>query len=111
MQMQILSEVFPQSWIIDPTPLPGHAVIPLNIEGHPVQDWKAVAEAGKANRRLVLKPSGFSETAWGSCGVVIGHDGPAADWANAMERAVSYPGSRWVLQRYNSPVRRQFGPL
>lgn len=109
-QMQILSEVFPQSWIVDPTPLPGHVVIPgLKIDGDPVQDWKTVAEAGKANRRLVLKPSGFSEIAWGSRGVVIGHDGPAAEWANAMERAlVSYPKVSWVLQRYNSPVRRHF---
>ena len=56
-----LREVFPYTWIVDPTSLPPHAVIPeLGIH-----DWREMARFSQKQRELVLKISGFSEHAWG----------------------------------------------
>lgn len=106
-QLELLREVLPQTWIVDPTPLPGQGVIPaLSIDGRAVQDWTTVQGARKSERRLVVKPSGFSELAWGSRGVVVGHDVSSAEWSNAIGRAqASYPSPTWVLQEYISPAR------
>ena len=79
-----LREVFPYTWILDPTPLPPHAVIPeLNI-----RDWREMARFSQKQRELVLKISGYSEHAWGSRGVYVGHDLPATEWAEAIEQAL-----------------------
>jgi hypothetical protein len=49
----------------------------------------------------VLKISGFSEHAWGSRGVYVGHDLPANEWAEAIERALeSFPAHPFILQRF-----------
>jgi hypothetical protein len=104
----LLQQALPRTWLVDPTPLPGHAVIPgLTIASRPVQGWGSVRLASKADRKLVLKPSGFSELAWGSRGVVIGHDESASDWASAIDRAlVSYPRTTWILQEFRPATRR-----
>ena len=92
-----LREVFPYTWIVDPTPLPPHAVIPeLGIN-----DWRAMAKFSQKQRELVLKISGFHEHAWGSRGVFVGHDLPAQEWAEAVGRALqSFPMHPFILQRF-----------
>src|SRR4029077_18428890 len=51
-----LQEVIPYSWLLDPTPLPQHAVIP-RLEIH---DWREAAKFSQRDRDLLLKVSGFS---------------------------------------------------
>lgn len=105
--MQTLHGVLPPSWILDPTPLPGQAVIPgLVIDHCPAQSWEAIRNASKRNREMVIKPSGFSELAWGSRGVVIGHDVSAEAWADAVDVALStFPKLTWILQPFRSAAR------
>jgi hypothetical protein len=92
-----LREVFPYTWIVDPTPLPPHAVIPeLGIH-----DWREMGKFSQKQRELVLKISGFSEHAWGSRGVYVGHDLPAKEWAEAIEQALSgFAIHPFILQRF-----------
>ena len=51
-----LQEVIPYSWLLDPTPLPQHAVIP-RLEIH---DWCEAAKFSQKDRDLLLKVSGFA---------------------------------------------------
>lgn len=92
-----LREVFPYTWIVDPTPLPPHAVIPeLGIH-----DWREMGKFSQRQRELVLKISGFSEHAWGSRGVYVGHDLPAKEWAEAIEQALNgFATHPFILQRF-----------
>ena len=92
-----LRQVFPYTWIVDPTPLPPHAIIPeLGIH-----DWRDMAKFSQKQRELVLKISGFSEHAWGSRGVYVGHDLPASEWAEAIEQALKNFGTHpFILQRF-----------
>jgi hypothetical protein len=92
-----LREVFPYTWIVDPTPLPPHAVIPeLGIH-----DWREMAKFSQKQRELVLKVSGFSERAWGSRGVYVGHDLPAGEWEQAIDSALDGFGQHpFILQRF-----------
>ncbi|MGA2140520.1 MAG: hypothetical protein ABSH14_16805, partial [Verrucomicrobiia bacterium] len=92
-----LREVFPYTWIVDPTPLPPHAVIP-ELDIH---DWREMAKFSQKQRELVLKISGFNERAWGSRGVYVGHDLPANEWAEAIERALgNFASHPFILQRF-----------
>ena len=92
-----LREVFPYTWIVDPTPLPPHAVIPeLGIH-----DWREMGRFSQKQRELVLKISGFSEHAWGSRGVYVGHDLPAGEWAEAIDQALAgFATHPFILQRF-----------
>jgi hypothetical protein len=57
-------------------------------------------------RQLVVKPSGFDPTAWGSRGVKIGHDLPEDEWAAAVHEALErFDTVRYVLQRFHSARR------
>src|SRR5579862_6559322 len=92
-----LREVFPYTWILDPTPLPPHAVIPeLNI-----RDWRERARFSQKQRELVWKISGYSERAWGSRGVYVGHDLPATEWEEAIHLGLDgFAQHPFILQRF-----------
>jgi hypothetical protein len=102
-----LTSHIPQSWVMDPAPLPPSAVIPnLKVGGQAVQSWDALGSATQKERQLVLKPSGFSPLAWGSRGVVMGHDVPSTEWAEALTRAQSdFSRTPWVLQHFHKPAK------
>ncbi len=104
---EVCRRVFPESWIVDPRPLPPHAVIPgLEMGGRPVSDWRQLKSARQRERELVLKPSGYSPEAWGSRGVMIGHDLPAEEWAEGIEKALaSFETTPYVLQRFHKGRR------
>ncbi len=92
-----LREVLPYTWILDPTPLPPHAVIP-ELKIH---DWRDMAKFSQKQRELVLKISGFSDRAWGSRGVYVGHDLPSTEWAQAIEQALGgFANHPFILQRF-----------
>ena len=97
--LAVLREVFPYTWIVDPTPLPPHAVIP----GLGIHDWREMAKFSQRQRELVLKISGFNEHAWGSRGVYVGHDLPANEWAEAIAQALNdFPTRPFILQRFKN---------
>ena len=102
-----LKRVIPETWILDPRPLPPQAVVPgLEIAKRPVTSWDQLMGLGQAERRLVIKPSGFSATAWGSRGVTIGHDQPESEWDNAVQAALdAFTTTPHVLQKFHHGKR------
>jgi hypothetical protein len=95
-----LLRLAPYTWIVDPAPLPPHAAIPeLNLT-----DWRQLKALSQKERELILKVSGFSAHAWGARGVYLGSDLSHADWAAAVDEAITnYERSPRVLQRYHKP--------
>lgn len=94
----------PYTWVVDPAPLPPQAAIPeLNLT-----DWRQLKELSQRERDLILKVSGFHETAWGARSVFLGSDLSGADWAGAVEEALrAFETSPFVLQRYHKPRRME----
>ena len=93
-----LQEVIPYSWLLDPTPLPQHAVIP-RLEIH---DWREAARFSQKDRDLLLKVSGFSPLGWGSRGIALGADLPHAEWQRRIENALAtFESSPTILQRFH----------
>jgi hypothetical protein len=97
---QRLRQQVPYSWVVDPAPLPPHAAYPeLNLT-----DWQQLKTLSQRERELILKLSGFHPHAWGARSVALGSDLSHADWALAVDRALSdFPESPHVLQRYHKP--------
>jgi hypothetical protein len=94
---KLLQRIIPYSWVLDPTPLPPHAVIPeLNI-----QSWQEMERFSQKQRDLVLKISGFSPHAWGSRGVYVGSDMSAEEWAGQVRTALAeFSTHPRILQRF-----------
>jgi hypothetical protein len=93
-----LQEVIPYSWLLDPTPLPQHAVIP-RLEIH---DWHEAAKFSQKDRELLLKVSGFSPLGWGSRGIALGSDLPHAEWQRRIDHALAtFESSPTILQRFH----------
>jgi hypothetical protein len=93
-----LQEVIPYSWLLDPTPLPQHAVIP-RLEIH---DWREAAKFSQKDRDLLLKVSGFSPLGWGSRGVALGADLPHAEWEKRIDHALeTFESSPTIMQRFH----------
>ena len=93
-----LQKHIPYTWLLDPQPIPHHAVVP----GLEINDWQELAAFGQKHRELILKISGFHETAWGSRSVVLGSDLPQGDWHAAINRALeAFPHHPHILQRFH----------
>ena len=93
-----LQEVIPYSWLLDPTPLPQHGVIP-RLEIH---DWCEAAKFSQKDRDLLLKVSGFSPLGWGSRGIALGSDLPHAEWEKRIDHALAtFESSPTILQRFH----------
>jgi hypothetical protein len=103
-----LVQLMPRTWILDPRPIPPSATIPgIQMAGRAVADWRDLAHASQKDRRLVIKPSGFSELAWGSRGVSIGHDLPQTAWSGALDAALdAFSSTPHVMQEFHKG--RQF---
>jgi len=98
-----LTAIMPRTWVLDPAPVPPAATIPgLHMGGRAVSNWADLATATQKERHFVIKPSGFSELAWGSRGVSIGHDMPQTEWAGALQKALdSFPTTPYILQEFH----------
>jgi len=95
---QQLQQVIPYTWLLDPTPLPQHAVIP-RLELH---DWREAGKLSQKERELVLKVSGFSPLGWGSRGVSVGQDLPSAEWQQLIEDALqTFESAPRIMQRFH----------
>ncbi len=93
-----LQQVIPYTWILDPTPLPQHAVIP-RLEIH---DWQEAARFSQKERDLLLKVSGFSPLGWGSRGVALGSDLPHAEWEQRIHDGLAnFEREPTIMQRFH----------
>lgn len=93
-----LQQVIPYTWLLDPTPLPQHAVIP-RLEIH---DWREAARFSQKERDLLLKVSGFSPLAWGSRGVALGADLPHSEWEKRIDHAMAnFAIQPTILQQFH----------
>jgi hypothetical protein len=96
--MLALRKVIPYTWLVDPEPLPRHAVLP-RLETH---TWQEVAHFSQKQRALILKISGFSEHAWGSRGVVVAQDMPQAAWKTELQSALAeFNTHPHILQQFH----------
>ncbi|RYD35615.1 MAG: hypothetical protein EOP86_08030 [Verrucomicrobiaceae bacterium] len=95
-QRDALAKIIPSGWVVDPAPLPHHAVLP----GLDINAWDELAGFSQKERQLVLKRSGFHEDAWGSRSVVIGHDVSQPEWTDSVRLAQeSFAESPWWCLR------------
>lgn len=108
--LERLRSLIPYSWVVCPDPLPPQAALP-RLELH---SWNDVAALGRSARQLVLKVSGFSPLAWGSRGVIIGHDVSTPEWQSALSRALAeYHSHPRIMQEFHEAClvdHPYFGP-
>jgi len=106
-ELELLRSVIPKTWILDPVPVPpGATVDGPPIQGKPLGEWMELTKASKKERSLVIKASGFHETAWGARSVVVGDDVSSDQWIVALSGVLeSFPQPLSVLQEFRKPVR------
>ncbi|TAM75973.1 hypothetical protein EPN44_06885 [bacterium] len=104
-----LSRLFPQTWVLDPRPLPAQATIAgLTADGKAVFAWDDLLPLSKSDRDFVIKPSGFDATAWGSRGVVVANDLTKDTWAKAIHDGLdAFDRTPHILQRFHKGRRVQ----
>jgi len=105
--LRLLRALIPQSWIMDPAPLPPGAVLDgPRIGGRMLNDWRDLASASQKERDLIIKISGFHETAWGARSVVLGSDCSREEWQQGVDQALQLaPTNLHVLQEYRKPKK------
>jgi len=104
---KLLKQLIPPSWIMDPTPLPPGAVLDgPRVGGRALTDWRQMAGASQKERDLIVKISGFHETAWGARSVVLGSDCSREEWQSGIDIAIAdAPTNLHIVQEYKKPVR------
>ena len=107
--LMLLRQLIPISWVMDPAPLPPGAVLDgPRPGGRPLADWNQLGQASQKERDLIIKISGFHETAWGARSVVLGSDCSREEWQAGINRALQLaPANLHVLQEYRKPRRVQ----
>lgn len=95
--LALLRDCIPFGWVLDPARLPPHAEWPrLGIH-----DWNEMKPFGNKERELVVKVSGWSDKAWGSRGVSVGHDLSHDEWSAAIDHALaSFSRNPHLMQRF-----------
>ena len=92
-----LMQIIPPGWLLRDVELPPEAALP----GLGVNSWHEVMEFSQKDRRLVLKISGFDETAWGSRGVFVGHDMSSNEWREKLQHALDDSQHCWMMQSFS----------
>ena len=107
--LKLLRVLIPQSWVMDPAPLPPGAVLDgPRIGGRALNNWRDLANASQKERDLIIKVSGYHETAWGARSVVLGSDCSRDEWQQGIERAIELaPENLHILQTYRKPKRAE----
>jgi hypothetical protein len=105
--LKLLRALIPPSWIMDPAPLPPGAVLDApRAAGRPLNNWRDLIGASQKERDLIIKISGYHETAWGARSVVLGSDCSREEWQEGVQRAIDLaPTNLHVLQVYKKPRR------
>lgn len=103
--LKLLRMLIPSSWVMDPAPLPPGAVLDgPRAANRPLNDWRDLSNASQKERDLIIKISGYHETAWGARSVVLGSDCSREEWQQGVERAMELaPTNLHVLQTYRKP--------
>ncbi len=103
--LKLLRQLIPQSWVLDPLPLPPGAVLAgPHVGGRMLNDWRELTTASQKERDLIIKISGFHETAWGARSVVLGSDCSREEWQAGVEQALRLaPTNLHLLQEYRKP--------
>lgn len=99
----LLENLFPATWILDPREMPPYGIIPgLEVGGRSVAKWSELKDTTQSEREFVIKPSGFSELAWGSRGVVVGHDISQEEWGDTIDKVLmDFNKNPHILQEYH----------
>ena len=107
--LKLLRQLIPRSWVMDPAPLPPGAVLDgPRVGGRMLSDWRDLIAASQKERDLIIKISGFHETAWGARSVVLGSDCSREEWQEGVEQALRLaPTNLHLLQEYRKPKRLQ----
>jgi len=105
--VKLLRSLIPASWVMDPAPLPPGAVLDgPRAGGRALSDWRDLVGASQKERDLIIKISGFHETAWGARSVVLGSDCSREEWQQGVGRAIELaPTNLHLLQAYKKPMR------
>lgn len=105
--LKLLRGLIPPSWIIDSTPLPPGAVLDgPKVAGRALTDWRQLAGASQKERDLILKISGYHETAWGARSVLLGSDCSRDEWQAGIDAALADSARNpHILQLYKKPCR------
>jgi hypothetical protein len=105
--LKLLKQLIPPSWIVDPAPLPPGAVLDgPKVSGRPLTHWSQLGGASQKERDLIIKISGFHETAWGARSVVLGSDCSREEWQQGVEVAIKDAATNLhILQEYKKPRR------
>lgn len=105
--LRVLKKVIPHTWVMDPVELPPNAVLDAPyVGGKPMTNWEQLVDASKKERNLIIKISGFHESAWGARSVTLGSDSSKADWESAIQQAIAMADtSLHILQIYEKPKR------
>ncbi len=105
--LKLLRKLIPASWIMDTAPLPPGAVLDgPQVGGRSLNSWKDLIAASQKERDLIIKISGYHETAWGARSVVLGSDSSREEWQEVIEQAMATAQTHLhVLQDYRKPKR------
>ncbi|MEX2044276.1 MAG: hypothetical protein WD941_02920, partial [Opitutus sp.] len=114
--LKLLRSLIPASWIIDTAPLPPGAVLDgPRVRHRALNDWRDLCNATQKERDLIIKISGYHETAWGARSVVLGSDCSRDEWQRGVERAIGLAAENLhVLQVYRKPRLLEhpvYGPM
>ncbi|HRE81336.1 MAG TPA: hypothetical protein PLN52_09830 [Opitutaceae bacterium] len=107
--LKVLKALIPMTWVIDTSPLPPGAVLDgPKVGGRSLTDWRQLAGASQKERDLIIKISGYHETAWGARSVVLGSDCSREEWQAGVDIAIAdAPTNFHILQEYRKPKRVQ----
>ncbi len=107
--LKLLRRIIPATWVMDGSPLPPGAVLDgPKVGGRALSDWRQLAGASQKERDLIIKISGYHETAWGARSVVLGSDCSREEWQSGVELAMAdAPTHLHILQEYRKPRRAQ----
>ncbi len=105
--LKLLRALIPPSWVMDPAPLPPGAILDgPHAGGRALSDWRELAGATQKERDLIVKISGYHETAWGARSVILGSDCSREEWQEGVANAVELaPTNLHLLQTYRKPRR------
>ena len=104
---RLLFDIVPESWVVDPAPVPANAFLHApSVGGNPISSWDELGSGSQKERNLILKVSGYHETAWGARSVVLGNDVSRESWTVALRTAMREGMENLhVLQRFHKPKR------
>jgi len=107
--LKVLKSLIPMTWVMDTAPLPPGAVLDgPKVGGRSLTDWRQLAGASQKERDLIIKISGYHETAWGARSVVLGSDCSREEWQAGVDIAIAdAPTNFHILQEYRKPKRLQ----